>query len=188
MAKLTKRQTEILALIETHLKTTGSPPTRAEIAKTMGFKSPNAAEDHLRALARKGVIELTPSTSRGIRIIQRTGIPLIEHVTIGQPILSEQNIQRRCQVDTQLFQPKIDFLTRANTAQFKFIGILENDYLAVHRLNHTETPQAGQLAIVRKGHELHMQHLTSNLELEKIPAIEGIVIGVIRPLLTPSLA
>src|SRR5579863_7280449 len=76
--KLTKRQNEILALIQSHVQTVGSPPTRAEIAKVMGFRSPNAAEDHLRALARKGVIELVPGTSRGIRLIQTLGIPLFE--------------------------------------------------------------------------------------------------------------
>lgn len=187
MAKLTKRQTEILSLIETHLKTTGSPPTRAEIAKTMGFKSPNAAEDHLRALARKGVIELMPSTSRGIRVIQHTGIPLIAHAAFGQPILSEQNVQQMCQVDAQLFQPKIDFLKRANTTQFKSMGILENDYLAVHKLNHTKELRVGQFVIVREGALLNMQHLGSHSDIEKIHSLEGVVVGVIRPLSTSNL-
>src|ERR1700730_11641571 len=109
MTKLTKRQNEILSLIQSHMAETGAPPTRAEIAKTMGFRSPNAAEDHLRALARKGVIELVPGTSRGIRLIRHVGIPLVSHATPGQPLLFEGNIIDSCRIERHLFEPAIDF-------------------------------------------------------------------------------
>jgi len=188
MSKLTKRQSEIRALIEAHLNTTGSPPTRAEIAKAMGFKSPNAAEDHLRALARKGVIELIPSTSRGIRLIQHAGIPLLSRVHIGHPILSEHNIKHSCKLDRHLFQPAIDFLIRANTSEFKPWGILEEDYLAIHQYNPSEPLQKGQWVVIREANELLLQHLNTEMDLINTHAIEGIVVGVIRPLLTPDLA
>jgi len=190
MAKLTKRQSEIRALIETHLENTGSPPTRAEIAKAMGFKSPNAAEDHLRALARKGVIELIPSTSRGIRLIQHAGIPLISRLHLGQPVLSEAHIKQTCKIDKQLFQPTIDFFTRANTTQFKSLGILENDYLAIHQYNAKEPIplQKGQWIVVREANELVLQHVNTDMDLAKTHLIEGVVVGVIRPLLAPSLS
>lgn len=186
MAKLTKRQTEILTLIQTHLETTGSPPTRAEIAKTMGFKSPNAAEDHLRALARKGAIELIPSTSRGIRLIQNTGIPVITRIATGQPLLSEQNIKTSYKIDRGLFQPSIDFFKRVHTSEWKHLGILENDYLAIHKVDKTYPFQKGQFIVVREANELAVQHLEADLDCFS-NTLEGIVVGVIRPLLTPSL-
>lgn len=190
MAKLTKRQSEIRALIQTHLENTGSPPTRAEIAKAMGFKSPNAAEDHLRALARKGIIELIPSTSRGIRLIQHAGIPLISRLHVGQPVLSESNLKQTCKIDKQLFQPPIDFLIRANTSQYKTWGILEDDYLAIHQYSAKEPIQLqkGQWIVVREANELVIQHVSSDMDLAKTHIIEGIVVGVIRPLLTPHLS
>ena len=96
--KLTKRQLEILDLIVNRIETTGAPPTRAEIAKQMGFRSPNAAEDHLRALAKKGILELVPGTSRGIRLLRHIGgIPLIGRVAAGAPILAQEHIEARYQ-------------------------------------------------------------------------------------------
>lgn len=184
MAKLTKRQTEILTLIQSHLAKTGSPPTRAEIAKAMGFKSPNAAEDHLRALARKGAIELIPSTSRGIRLIQHPGIPVVSRLAVGQPVLSELNIKNSFKIDPGLFQPTIDFLKRVNNAELKDFGILEDDYLAVHKTDNSYPLQKGQFIVIREGNELLIRHLASNIDAH---AIEGVVVGVIRPLLNASL-
>src|ERR1700749_4947767 len=116
MTKLTKRQQEILTLIESHMVATGSPPTRAEIAKTMGFRSPNAAEDHLRALARKGVIALVPGASRGIQlkdtIREQFGLPLIGRVAAGRPILAEENIEAHYKIDPSIFQPRPHYLLK----------------------------------------------------------------------------
>jgi repressor LexA len=143
----------------------------------------------LRALARKGVIELIPSTSRGIRLIQHAGIPVISRLHLGQPVLSEVHMKQTCKIDKQLFQPAIDFLIRVNTAQFKPFGILEEDYLAIHQYNPKEPIplQKGQWIVVREANELVIQHLGTELDLAKTHIIEGIVVGVIRPLLTPSL-
>src|ERR1700730_6803014 len=105
MTKLTKRQQEILALIQSHMAATGSPPTRAEIAKTMGFRSPNAAEDHLRALARKGVIELVPGTARGISLAKSSGIPVIGKISNKQIMLAEENHEGASHLDKNFFKP-----------------------------------------------------------------------------------
>ena len=108
MSDLTPRQTEILRLIQRAIAETGMPPTRAEIAEEMGFRSPNAAEEHLRALARKGVIALMPGTSRGIKLMdtlrEQLGLPLIGRVAAGKPILAEENIEARLQIDPAIFQ------------------------------------------------------------------------------------
>ncbi|MEE8117977.1 MAG: transcriptional repressor LexA, partial [Gammaproteobacteria bacterium] len=114
MAELTPRQEEILDLIQVVIEDNGMPPTRAEIARALGFKSANAAEEHLRALAKKGMIELVPGTSRGIRLLQSadTGLPVVGRVAAGQPILAEQNIENRYRLDQRLFSPKPHYLLK----------------------------------------------------------------------------
>ena len=178
---LTHRQQEILSLIQSHMADTGSPPTRAEIAKLMGFRSPNAAEDHLKALARKGVIELVPGTSRGIRLTTSTsGIPIIrmDRLSMGQPLLSEQHIESTCRLDRNFFKPSIDFLlqyTQRNNPEF---GILENDYLAVHQIREVSK---GQIALVRVNQELVLRRFAEDSQ-SLSHSVEGLVVGVIRSL------
>lgn len=180
MTKLTKRQQEILNLIQSHMNLTGSPPTRAEIAKTMGFRSPNAAEDHLRALARKGVIELVPGTSRGIRLMQNiSGIPIIqlERINAQQPIYSENHIEGNCRLDRNFFSPSIDFLLHFAHKSHAEFNIQEGDYLAIHQ---TQEVQNGQIVLIRE-QEITLKRF--NAEHVVHPAtIEGIVVGVIRSL------
>lgn len=181
MTKLTKRQQEILELIESHMVATGSPPTRAEIAKTMGFRSPNAAEDHLRALARKGVIELVPGTSRGIRLAKSsTGIPIIKSVglTTGQPLFSEHHIVGNCKVDRSLFHTTADYLLHLTHKSVPDFGILEGDYLAVHQ---TQDVQPGQLIVFASNHDINIRRYNQDLASQK-SSIEGQVVGVIRSL------
>lgn len=182
MTKLTKRQNEILTLIQSHIASTGSPPTRAEIAKTMGFKSPNAAEDHLRALARKGVIELVAGTSRGIRLT-RQGVPIIESKVGKHPILSEEQIQGYSRVDKNLFSPRIDFLLRISTNEYQSLHIINGDYVAVLQ---TDKVENNQLAIVRMNQELSLRRFSPEL-LNQPLTIEGRVVGVIRSLTSQNL-
>ena len=120
MKPLTPRQAEVLELIKANMSETGMPPTRAEIAQKLGFKSANAAEEHLKALAKKGVIEIMPGTSRGIRLLleeeeaapEENGLPLIGKVAAGEPILAQEHIESHYQVDPALFHPRADFLLR----------------------------------------------------------------------------
>ncbi len=179
MTKLTKRQQEILSLIQNHMANTGSPPTRAEIAKTMGFKSPNAAEDHLRALARKGVIELVPGTSRGIRLsAARMGLPIIKMSQLdpSQPLFQQAAQSQTCKLDRAFFKPSVDYLIACSHKGNVDLGMTEGDLVAIHN---TQNIQVGQTALFRSNHEItirrftpdHAQHLT----------IEGLVVGIIRP-------
>jgi len=180
MTKLTKRQQEILALIQSHMAATGSPPTRAEIAKTMGFRSPNAAEDHLRALARKGVIELVPGTSRGIRLTRPVGgMPIVKSngLTPGQPLLSDSHIIGTCKLDRLLFHPSTDYLLHLTHKSFPTLDILEGDYLAIQKI---QTAQPGQIVLIAN-HELVVQRYNQDLQLQSVN-IEGLVVGVIRSL------
>ena len=137
MSDLTPRQTEILRLIQRAINETGMPPTRAEIAGELGFKSPNAAEEHLRALARKGVIALVPGASRGIKLMdtmrEQMGLPLIGRVAAGRPILAEENIESRLDIDPSIFQPKPHYLLKVVGMSMKDAGILDGDLVAVHR-------------------------------------------------------
>lgn len=178
MSKLTKRQQEILALIQSHMAAMGSPPTRAEIAKTMGFRSPNAAEDHLRALARKGVIELLPGTSRGIRLAQTAGIPIIG---VGQlqnkeALLAEENVIGTSRLDSAIFQQKINFLIQVSGSQWQTHHILNGDYLAVHQ---TTSPKLNQLVVLRQNNELFIRSFAPEHPIAP-STIEGVVVGVIR--------
>ncbi len=194
MSFLTDRQTEILALIRRRLAASGLPPTRAEIAAELGFRSPNAAEEHLRALARKGAIELLPGASRGIRLPEE-GLPVVGRVAAGQPILAEQHIEARYQLDARLFRPRADYLLRVQGQSMREAGILDGDLLAVHR-----TPEAvnGQIVVARLEEEVTVKRferrgkqvrlLPENPEFEPIEidlrrtplVIEGIGVGVIR--------
>ncbi|MCC6472981.1 MAG: repressor LexA, partial [Burkholderiales bacterium] len=125
MDELTLRQAEILDLIRSHLEETGIPPTRAEIAAHFGFHSPNAAEAHLRALERKGAIEILPGASRGLRIREPGGIPVVGRVAAGAPILAEQHIDGRYRLDPALFKPRAHYLLRVRGASMRDAGILD---------------------------------------------------------------
>jgi repressor LexA len=204
MEPLTKRQAEILALIRKFLAEAGRPPTRAEICEAFGFSSPNAAEEHLRTLARKGAIELIPGLSRGIRVLRaprgsaahaEPGLPVVGRVAAGSPILAEENVEERYQVDPRLFSPRADYLLRVRGMSMRDAGILNGDLLAVHR---TAEAATGQIVVARldndvtvkrfqrRGHTVRL--LPENPDFEPIEvdlrreplAIEGIGVGVIR--------
>ncbi len=196
--KLTARQQEILDLIRDTLEATGYPPTRAEIAARFGFKSPNAAEDHLRALRDKGAIELIPGTSRGIRLTrEHSGLPLVGRVAAGEPILAEQNIDDFINVPSQLFHPAADFLLRVRGDSMRDGGILDGDLLAVHK---TAVAHSGQLVVARIENEVTVKILKKTRDpalvrllpqnpaydpiqvnlAEQEFAIEGLGVGVIR--------
>ncbi|GGW91204.1 transcriptional repressor LexA [Alteromonas halophila] len=203
MRPLTPRQTEVLELIKTTMAETGMPPTRAEIARQLGFKSANAAEEHLKALARKGVIEIMPGRSRGIRVNidveaendEEQGLPLIGRVAAGEPVLAQEHIEAHYKVDPSLFHPHADFLLRVDGMSMKDIGILDGDLLAVHR---TTDVHNGQVVVARvdedvtvkrlekKGREvlLHAENdefAPIKVDLASQPFnIEGIAVGVIR--------
>ena len=192
---LTPRQVEILRLIEAHVEDSGFPPTRAEICSAMGFSSPNAAETHLRALERKGVIEMTSGASRGIRLTQQSTLPVIGRVAAGSPMLAEQNVEQRYRVDPALFQPAADYLLRVRGMSMRDAGILEDDLLAVHR---TTQFRSGQIVVARLHDEVTVKRIRRNrntveliaenpdfkpivVDLKRDPlAIEGIAVGVIR--------
>ena len=196
MSELTPRQTEILQLIRDNVEKTGYPPTRAEIARAFGFRSPNASEGHLRALARKGVIELVPGSSRGIRLRDAVGgLPLVGRVAAGQPILAEEHIEEHYQIDPRLFRPRADYLLRVRGLSMRDAGILDGDLLAVHR---TGEAANGQLVVARLGDEVTVKRferhgpqvrlLPANPDFTPIEvdlareelAIEGIGVGIIR--------
>jgi repressor LexA len=192
--ELTAKQQEILDFVRQAIEETGFPPTRAEIAKAFRYSSPNAAEDHLRTLERKGAIELTPGTSRGIRLAESFGLPLIGRVAAGSPILAEEHVERRCQVDPALFRPRADYLLKVRGMSMKDIGILDGDLLAVHR---TREARSGQIVVARLNGEVTVKRLKrrgrvielvpENSEFKPIEvdasdelAIEGLGVGVIR--------
>ena len=195
MIKLTKRQAEILQLIQDQIDAVGSPPTRAEIATKMGFCSPNAAEDHLRALARKGVIELVPGTSRGIRILKNQGLPIIGQVAAGQPILAEANIETYYRIDQAIFNPIAHYLLRAKGSSMQNAGINDGDLLAIHA---TPVASSGQIVVARIEDEATVKRFYKDdfkvilraenpafnpieIDLQKESLnIEGIVVGIIR--------
>ena len=193
---LTARQAEILDLIQAHIADEGCPPTRAEIADHLGFRSPNAAEDHLRALARKGYIELVPGSSRGIRLLEEDdGLPVVGRVAAGEPILAEQNIEEYCPVDAHIFRPRAHYLLRVQGDSMKDIGIVDGDLLAVHR---TSSAENGQVVVARIEDEVTVKRfrqrgsiirlLPENSDYEPIRVdlreqaltIEGLAVGVLR--------
>ncbi|RVU30943.1 transcriptional repressor LexA [Neptunomonas marina] len=197
--KLTKRQSEVLACIREHIEATGYPPTRADIAKTLGFKSANAAEEHLKALARKNAIEIIPGTSRGIRIPDLEqpdqGLPIVGRVAAGSPVLAQEHIEEHCTISSDFFHPPAHYLLRVKGTSMKDVGIMDGDLLAVHQC--TEARE-GQIVIARIGDEVtvkrfhrenHMVYLIAeNPEFEPIEvdlreselSIEGLGVGVIR--------
>jgi repressor LexA len=192
---LTPRQAEILELLRTHLRETGFPPTRAEIAAHFGFSSPNAAEEHLRALERKGVIEILPGASRGLRLLQPEGLPVVGRVAAGAPILAEQHIETHQRVDAGVFKPRAHYFLRVRGSSMRDAGILDGDLLAVHR---TPDARAGQVVVARLNDEVtvkrlkrrgsQIQLLPENPDFEPIEvdprrdrfAIEGIGVGIVR--------
>ena len=202
MKPLTPRQAEVLELIKVNMSETGMPPTRAEIAQKLGFKSANAAEEHLKALAKKGVIEIMPGTSRGIRllleeeeVLEESGLPLIGKVAAGEPILAQEHIESHYQGDPALFHPRADFLLRVQGMSMKNIGILDGDLLAVHK---TQEVRNGQVVVARLDEDVTVKRfqrkgsqvwlLPENEELSPIEVdlscqqltIEGLAVGVIR--------
>jgi repressor LexA len=195
MDALTPRQEQILRLIREQVDNAGLPPTRAEICRAMGFRSPNAAEEHLRALARKGAIEMLAGASRGIRLKQPPGIPVVGRVAAGSPILAEQHIEDRYRVDPALFKPHADYLLRVRGASMRDAGILDGDLLAVHRTQHF---RSGQIVVARLHDEVTVKRIRQRRHrVELVPenpdfkiivvdlrhqalAIEGIAVGVIR--------
>ena len=197
MNNLTPRQAEILQLIRDRLEDTGMPPTRSEIAEAFGFRSPNAAEQHLRALAKKGVIELFPGASRGIRLLEEAepGLPLVGRVAAGSPILAAEHIEARYRIPADLFHPSADYLLRVRGLSMKEVGILDGDLLAVHR---TQEVRNGQIVVARIDDEVTVKRfekrgnkvrlLPENADFEPIVVdptrdeltIEGLGVGVIR--------
>jgi repressor LexA len=193
---LTARQAEILELIRDYISEEGCPPTRAEIAETLGFRSANAAEDHLRALERKGFIELVAGASRGIRLLEEDyGLPVVGRVAAGAPVLAEEHIEDYCQVDPGIFHPRADYLLRVSGDSMIDIGIHDGDLLAVHRSRRAEN---GQIVVARIGDEVTVKRfrqrgaivrlLPENPDYEPIRvdlreqalAIEGLGVGILR--------
>ena len=194
--KLTARQEQVLNVIRQYVADTGYPPTRADIARELGFKSANAAEEHLRALARKGAIEMIAGASRGIRLTESTGIPIVGRVAAGSPVLATEHIEDYCELSPSFFSPQADYLLRVTGDSMKDVGILDGDLLAVHS---TPTARDGQIVVARIEDEVTVkrlkrsgQHilklLPENADFEPIVvdlrstecAIEGISVGVIR--------
>ena len=199
MKGLTPRQSQILHMIQEFIADCGMPPTRAEIARELGFKSANAAEEHLRALQRKGALELVPGASRGIQLKdslrEQLGLPLVGRVAAGSPILAEEHIETHYRLDPALFNPKPHYLLRVHGMSMKNAGILDGDLVAVHR---TPEVRSRQIVVVRVGDEVTVKRyrqdgstvwlLPENEEFEPIQVdlstqtvvIEGVVVGVIR--------
>src|SRR5262245_53668671 len=204
MEELTERQSEILRLVQQLTEVSGYPPTRAEIAQKMGFRSVNAAEQHLRALEKKGALEISSGASRGIRLRDakpgaRLGrlleLPVVGRVAAGSPMLAEEHIQGRFQVDPNMFTPRADYLLRVRGMSMRDAGILEGDLLAVHK---TEEARTGQIVVARladevtvkryrrRGHTVELE--AENPEFAPIEVdlrrdaltIEGIAVGIIR--------
>jgi repressor LexA len=197
--KLTSRQEQVLDCIRRHIDETGFPPTRVDIARDLGFKSANAAEEHLKALARKGAIEMIPGTSRGIRIVgeedEPEGLAIIGQVAAGEPILAEQHIDDYCTISSDFFRPRADYLLRVRGMSMKNIGIMDGDLLAVHQ---TKEAREGQIVVARVGEDVtvkrfhregHLVYLIAeNEEFEPIKVdlreehftIEGLGVGIIR--------
>jgi len=199
MSDLTPRQTQILRLVQRAISENGMPPTRAEIARELGFRSANAAEEHLRALARKGVISLVPGASRGIQLKdtmrEQLGLPLVGRVAAGQPMLAEEHIEARFQIDPALFQPRAHYLLKVVGMSMKNAGIFDGDLVAVHR---TSEVRSRQIVVARLENEVTVKRyrqegsvvwlLPENVDFEPIRVdlkhepllIEGVVVGVVR--------
>ena len=197
MQDLTARQSQVLDLIRRHILDTGYPPTRADIATELGFKSPNAAEEHLKALARKGAIEMIPGTSRGIRLPEPVGLPIVGRVAAGSPILAEEHIEDTCDLPGSFFRPRADYLLRVRGDSMINAGILNDDLLAVHK---ADDARDGEIIVARIDDEVTVKRLRRprgrgrlvllaendayapiEVDLERQSfSIEGISVGVIR--------
>src|SRR6478609_7597605 len=189
MLKLTARQEQILNLIKEAIENTGFPPTRAEIAAELGFKSANAAEEHLQALARKGVIELVSGTSRGIRLQSETlrsihesrskqfalplpslaqlALPLIGRVAAGSPILAQEHVDQTYYVENSLFQRQPDYLLKVRGMSMRDAGIMDGDLLAVQA---TKEARNGQIVVARLGDEVTVKRLKRNKQIIELHA------------------
>ena len=207
LPKLTARQQEVLELIQTSITATGAPPTRAEIAQALGFKSANAAEEHLKALARKGAIELVSGTSRGIRLRLHAAqeqvtqlastlvLPLIGRVAAGSPILAQEHIDTTHSVPESMFERRPDYLLRVRGMSMRDLGILDGDLLAVQA---TQQARSGQIVVARLVDEVTVKRLgllpsgarlhPANPDYPIIEvrdaesfAIEGLAVGLVRP-------
>jgi len=197
MEKLTQRQEQVLACIRQHIDHTGYPPTRADIARELGFKSANAAEEHLKALARKGAIEIIAGASRGIRLPESSGIPIVGRVAAGNPVLAEEHIEDYCDLSATFFKPAADYFLRVQGDSMVNVGICDGDLLAVHS---TPVAKNGDIVVARIEDEVTVKrlHKTSQKHLvELLPenddyepirvdlreqefAIEGLSVGILR--------
>jgi len=199
MNKLTTRQTEVLDFIKSYIDEIGYPPTRADIAKELGFKSANASEEHLKALARKGAIEMIPGTSRGIKLpdSENEGLPIIGRVAAGNPILAEEHIEDYCELPATFFSPNADYLLQVCGDSMIECGIMDGDLLAVHR---TQNVNDGDIVVARIEDEVTVKRfkrsrskhqvrlLPENKDFSPIEVdlrhqnfeIEGLGVGVIR--------
>jgi repressor LexA len=200
--KLTARQQQILDLIQNAIARTGAPPTRAEIAAELGFKSANAAEEHLQALARKGVIELISGTSRGIRLQSETlrsiqesrnrqfalplglaqlALPLIGRVAAGSPILAQEHVDQTYYVENSLFQRRPDYLLKVRGMSMRDAGIMDGDLLAVQA---TKEAKNGQIIVARLGDDVTVKRFRRNKHLIELhaenPDYQTIIVGLIR--------
>jgi repressor LexA len=196
---LTKRQSEVLSIVRKLINTTGRPPTRTEISDQLGFRSANAAEEHLRAIARKGFIELIPGTSRGIRLIDNkmsiNTLPVVGRVAAGHPILAIENIEENYVIDPSVFHPRADYLLRVEGLSMQDVGILDGDLLAVKS---TQDVSNGQIVVARINDEVTVKRfkrmgsvvslLPENPDFEILKVdlreeelfIEGLGVGVVR--------
>ena len=196
---LTPRQSQIFSLICGTIEREGMPPTRADIAREFGFRSANAAEEHLKALARKGYIEIMPGTSRGIRVIEDApeGLPLIGRVAAGNPILAEEHIEDHIEIDPGFWRPRADFLLQVVGDSMIEVGIFDGDYLAVHGCNDASNGEivvarvedevtVKTLRRTRSKHIIHLEPANEDFDIIEVDlreqefAIEGISVGVIR--------
>jgi repressor LexA len=197
MEKLTQRQQQVLDIVRQHINETGYPPTRADIAQKLGFKSANAAEEHLKALARKGAIEMIAGASRGIRLPESAGIPIIGRVAAGTPVLAEAHIEDYCNLPASFFKPRADFFLKVQGDSMIEVGIFDGDLLAVHS---TPVAKNGDIVVARIDDEVtvkRLQHTNKKHLLQLLPenkdyqpitvdlrekdfAIEGLSVGVLR--------
>lgn len=197
MEKLTQRQQQVLDIIRQHIDQTGYPPTRADIANQLGFKSANAAEEHLKALARKGAIEMIAGASRGIRLPDNPGIPIIGRVAAGSPLLAAEHIEDYCALPPDFFKPAADYFLRVQGDSMRDVGILDGDLLAVHRThvarnNDIVVARIDDEVTVKRFHRGSNKHIVELLpenadyapirvDLREQPfAIEGLSVGVLR--------
>ena len=197
MDTLTARQAETLEIIREYVAETGRPPSRPELAKLLGIASTNGVFKHLDALARKGAIELVPNAARGIKILGGSGLPLLGRVAAGSPIMAIENMLGRYPVDPDMFKPRADYLLQVSGLSMRDEGILDGDWLVVHR---TSEARSGQIVVARIGEEVTVKRYrirgqkaelipanpdfqTLHLDLSRQSlAIEGIGVGVIRNL------